>query len=143
MYTYKLLRDAYVNIDCDEELVGKTVTRPRTSKPLWNEDYEVTTIICHLNSLRRGGRKTLIYNYKSLFWIELKREKTFCPKNWKFFQSINFPINQSIQQVLLNLITPLPEIFTDFQNRYKKRNFTDSKFAGFAILKLWKNATIR
>ncbi|KAL3082845.1 hypothetical protein niasHS_010647 [Heterodera schachtii] len=34
------LVDAYVNVDCDEYHVGKTVTRPKTKSPVWNEDYQ-------------------------------------------------------------------------------------------------------
>uniref|UniRef100_A0A7E4V5H4 Protein kinase C n=1 Tax=Panagrellus redivivus TaxID=6233 RepID=A0A7E4V5H4_PANRE len=32
--------DAYVNVDCDEYHVGQTVTRPKTSTPVYNEDYQ-------------------------------------------------------------------------------------------------------
>uniref|UniRef100_A0A0R3RZ90 Phorbol-ester/DAG-type domain-containing protein n=1 Tax=Elaeophora elaphi TaxID=1147741 RepID=A0A0R3RZ90_9BILA len=34
------LLDAYVNVDCDENHVGRTPTRTKTCMPLWNEDYE-------------------------------------------------------------------------------------------------------
>lgn len=33
--------DTYVNVDCDELHIGQTVTRPKTSTPIWNEDYKV------------------------------------------------------------------------------------------------------
>lgn len=33
--------DAYVNVDLDEYHVGQTVTKPKTSTPVWNEDYQV------------------------------------------------------------------------------------------------------
>ena len=36
--------DAYVNVDCDEYHIGKTVTRPRTKCPVWNEDYQVSRV---------------------------------------------------------------------------------------------------
>uniref|UniRef100_A0A915EJI2 C2 domain-containing protein n=1 Tax=Ditylenchus dipsaci TaxID=166011 RepID=A0A915EJI2_9BILA len=32
--------DAYVNVDCDEYHVGQTATRPKTTTPVWNEDYQ-------------------------------------------------------------------------------------------------------
>jgi novel protein kinase C epsilon type len=32
--------DAYVNVDLDEYHVGQTVTKPKTSTPVWNEDYQ-------------------------------------------------------------------------------------------------------
>uniref|UniRef100_A0A1I7VQX8 Protein kinase C n=1 Tax=Loa loa TaxID=7209 RepID=A0A1I7VQX8_LOALO len=34
------LLDVYVNIDCDENHIGETLTRPKTCMPVWNEDYE-------------------------------------------------------------------------------------------------------
>ncbi|KAE9553124.1 hypothetical protein FO519_003677 [Halicephalobus sp. NKZ332] len=34
------LLDTYVNVDCDEVHVGQTVTKPKTSTPVWNEDYK-------------------------------------------------------------------------------------------------------
>lgn len=37
----KVLLDTYVNVDCDEYHIGQTVTRPKTTTPVWNEDYQV------------------------------------------------------------------------------------------------------
>lgn len=34
------LLDVYVNVDCDENHIGETLTRPKTSMPVWNENYE-------------------------------------------------------------------------------------------------------
>ncbi|MCP9262717.1 Protein kinase C [Dirofilaria immitis] len=34
------LLDVYVKIDCDEQHIGGTLTRPKTCTPVWNEDYE-------------------------------------------------------------------------------------------------------
>jgi Ca2+-dependent lipid-binding protein len=44
------LVDAYVNVDCDEYHIGKTVTRPKTKCPVWNEDYQVTIKTSNLDS---------------------------------------------------------------------------------------------
>lgn len=29
-----------MNVDCDEYHIGQTVTRPKTTTPIWNEDYQ-------------------------------------------------------------------------------------------------------
>ena len=50
------LLDTYVNVDCDEVHVGQTVTKPKTSTPVWNEDYKVRSfrfIIYPSKTMRR------------------------------------------------------------------------------------------
>ncbi|KAI1701370.1 c2 domain-containing protein [Ditylenchus destructor] len=38
--TNQLPLDPYMNVDVDENHVGQTVTRPKTTAPVWNEDYQ-------------------------------------------------------------------------------------------------------
>ena len=39
-----IMLDTYVNVDYDEYHVGQTVTKPKTTTPIWNEDYQVRKV---------------------------------------------------------------------------------------------------